>query len=250
MLLSFEQVGKSYDRGGREGVVFDPFDLEINAGDLVGVWGERRSGKTTLLRLAAGIERPDTGLVRFNGRDLATMSQDDHSKLLLREIGMVTTPTEAGAVHADRSAEVIDQVALPLIFAGLSRSEAAKAARRCLQMVGAADCMHAAPYELKAGESTRVALARALVREPRLLLVDEPAVTHSPGERESIRELLHELSGELKLAMIVASEEVSMVAGAPRILSVGDGQVMSSERQGTVVPFPEARSLGGESSRS
>ena len=246
VLLSFERVSKSYTRGGREGIVFDPFDLEVEAGDLLGVWGERRSGKTTLLRLAAGIEHPDTGTVRFGGRDLAAMSQDDRSKVLLRDIGMVTTPIDVGAYHADRSAEVIDQVALPLIFAGLSRTEAASAARRCLQMVGAADCMHAAPFELKAGESTRVALARALVREPKLLLVDEPAVTHSPDERESIRELLHELSRELKLAMIVASEEVTMVAGAPRILSVGDGQVISSERPGTVVPFPEARLLGGE----
>lgn len=244
-LLSFEQVGKSYARAG---VVFEPFDLDVEVGDLVGVWGERRSGKSTLLRLAAGVEAPDTGTVRFDGRDLAAMSEGERSALRLREIGMATTSVDGAALHADRSTTVVEQVALPLIFTGLSHNEASAVAHRYLRMVGVADCMNAAPFELRAGESTRVALARALVREPRLLLVDEPAVTHSPGERDSIRELLHELSRSLRLAMLVASEEVTMMAGAPRILSLGDGKVISNEQPGTVVPFPSTRSAGGEAS--
>lgn len=243
-LLSFERVGKSY---ARTGVVFDCFDLDVEAGDLVGVWGERRSGKSTLLRLAAGVEAPDQGIVRFDGRDLAAMSESDRSALRLSEIGMAIASSDNGVPLADRSTTVLEQVALPLIFKGLSRREAATVAHRHLRTVDAADCAHAAPFELRAGEGTRVALARALVREPRLLLVDEPAITHSPGERESIRELLHDLSRQFELAMLVASEEVSMMAGAPRILSVGDGRVISNERPGTVVPFPRARAVRGES---
>lgn len=244
-LLSFEQVGKSYARAG---VVFEPFDMEVEVGDFVGVWGERRSGKSTLLRLAAGVEAPDTGTVRFDGRDLAAMSEGERSALRLHEIGMATAAVDSAALHADRSTTVVEQVALPLIFTGLSHNEASAVAHRYLRMVGVADCTNAAPFELRAGESTRVALARALVREPRLLLVDEPAVTHSPGERDSIRELLHELSRSLSVAMLVASEEVTMMAGAPRILSLGDGKVISNEQPGTVVPFPSTRSAGGEAS--
>lgn len=244
-LLSFERVEKSYVRAG---VVFDALDLEVEVGDFVGVWGERRSGKSTLLRLAAGIETPDRGTVRFDGRDLAAMSEADRSRLRLREIGIATTSTDSAALVADRSTSVVELVALPLIFRGLSHAEASAIARRYLRMVDAADCMHAAPFELRAGEGTRVALARALVREPRLLLVDEPAVTHSPGERESIRELLHELSRTLRLAMLIASEEVTMMAGAPRILSVGGGTVVSNEQPGTVVPFPVPRQAGAEAS--
>lgn len=237
-LLSLEDVAKRYRRGAREVVVFDGVSLEVECGDLVAVWGERRSGKSTLLRLAAGIERPDSGVVRFAGRDLAKMSGDERAGLLLREIGLVATPLEQGGMRSARSDAVLDHVALPLIFDGHSRVEAAAAARHMLAVCGATDCAHAAPFELKAEERTRVALARALVREPRLLLVDEPAVTQSPAAREEIRDLLRRLVTELQLSTIVASEEVAMLAGAPRVLSVGDGKMLSSERPGVVVPFP------------
>lgn len=240
-LLSFKSVGKAYPRAG---VIFDAFDLEVEPGDFVGVWGERRSGKSTLLRLAAGIEAPDEGSVRFDGCDLAAMSESERSHLRLSEIGIASTSTDSNVLLADRSTTVVEAVALPLLFKGFSRDQASTVAHRFLRIVGADDCMNAAPFELRASESTRVALARALVREPRLLLVDEPAITHSPGERESIRELLHDLSRDFGLAMVVASEEVTMMAGAPRILSVGDGKVISSEQRGTVVPFPRAKSAG------
>lgn len=243
-LLSFEQVGKSYAHGG---VVFEGLDLEVEVGDFVGVWGERRSGKSTLLRLAAAIESPDAGVVRFQGRDLAELSESDRSALRRSEIGMAVSASDTGtASHSDRSTTVVDHVALPLIFSGIGQKKAWSVAHRYLRVVGASECMHAAPFELRAGEGTRVALARALVREPRLLLVDEPAITHSPGERDAIHGLLHELARDMGLAMIVASEEVSMMAGAPRILSVGDGKVISTERPGTVVPFPSDRVAASE----
>lgn len=242
-LLSFEQVGKHYPRAG---VVFDELDLDVEVGDLIGVWGGRRSGKSTLLRLAAGIEAPDAGVVRFDGRDLAAISETERSRLRLRDIGMATPYADDGLLRADRSTTVLEQVALPLILAGANREQAAAVAHRYLEMVDASDCRDAAPFELRIEEGTRVALARALAREPRLLLVDEPAITHSPGERDSIRELLHGLSRELRLATLVASEEVTMVAGSPRILSVGDGRVIANDPRGTVLPFPRGRSAGGQ----
>ncbi|HEU4970363.1 MAG TPA: ATP-binding cassette domain-containing protein [Gaiellaceae bacterium] len=244
-LLAFEGVAKSYPRSG---VVFEPFDLEIDEGDFVGAWGERRSGKSTLLRLAAGIEAPDGGRIRFGGRDLAGMSESERSILRRTEIGIAATSTDTASLLADRSSTVVEQVALPLIFQGASHNTASKLAHHFLRMVGVGDCISTAPWELRAGEITRVALARALVREPRLLLVDEPAITHSPEERDAIRELLHDLSRRLQLAMLVASEEITMMAGAPRILSVGDGKVISNEQPGTVIEFPGSRLAGGEAS--
>lgn len=241
-LLSFEGVAKAYPRGG---IVFESFDMEIEAGEFVGVWGERRSGKSTLLRLAAGIEGPDAGVVRFGGRDVATLSEKDRSMLRRTDIGLAIT--ESVALPADRTTTVIEQVALPLTFQKVSYTEASTLAHRYLHMVGVGNCITTPPWELRAGERTRVALARALVREPRLLLVDEPAITHSPDERDEIRDLLHDLSRQLNLAMIVASEEITMMAGVPRLLSIGDGKVISRERlPGTLVQFPNARAAGGE----
>jgi ABC-type lipoprotein export system ATPase subunit len=243
MLLSFEGVSKSYPRGG---VVFEPFSFDIDEGDFVGVWGERRSGKSTLIRLAAGIEKPDSGVVRFDGRDLHAMSEAERSALRLADIGVAPGSTDGAAVFADRSRTVVEQVALPLVFTGVSQNEAAKLAHRALKLVEVGDCVATPPWELRAGEMTRVALARALVREPRLLLVDEPAITHSPEERNAIRDLLHKLSRELGLAVVVASEEITMMAGAPRILSVGDGKVISNEHSATVVQlFPDTRAADG-----
>lgn len=245
-LLSCEGVAKSYPRSGD---VFQPFDLEVEAGEFVGVWGERRSGKTTLLRLAAGIEAPDAGVVRFDGCDLAALSEKERSVLRATTIGYASTDTVASP--ADRITTVVELVALPLTFQKVSHKEASTLAHRYLHMVEVGDCITAPPWELQAGERTRVALARALVREPRLLLVDEPAITHSPEERDAIRDLLHALSRQLNLAMLVASEEITMMAGVPRLLSIGDGKVISSERpHGTVVQFPNARTASGEASDS
>lgn len=237
-LLAFEDVTKRYGYGARSAAVFDDVSLTIDCGDFVAVWGERRSGKSTLLRLAAGIERPDSGVVRFMGSDLAAMSGTERAGLLLHDIGFVSTPMDFGATRAARSASVIDQVSLPLIFDGHSRIEAAAVARRMLDECGAAETAHAGVHELKPDELTRVALARALVRQPRLLLIDEPATTASPAGRESLKELIARIGRQSAIAVVVASEEVQMVAGASRVLSVGDGRILSSERPGVVVRFP------------
>lgn len=239
-LLAFEDVTKRYRYGARSAPIFDGVSLEVERGDFVAIWGERRSGKSTLLRLAAGIERPDAGVVRFMGRDLAAMSGSERADVLLREIGFVSTPMDFGATRTARSATVIDQVSLPLMFDGHSRVGAAVAARRMLADCGVADCADAMPKDLKADELTRVALARALVRGPRLLLVDEPAVTTSPAARESLKDLIGRVGRQPPLAVVVASEEVTMLAGASRVLSVGDGRVLSSDRPGVVVRFPGA----------
>jgi ABC-type polar amino acid transport system ATPase subunit len=119
-------------------------------------------------------------------------------------------------------------------------------AREELDRLGAADCAEAVPLELSPGEATRVALARALIRGPRLLLVDEPPIAPSPTEWDEIRALLRSLAGESNLALIVASEEVSALRGATRAVSIGDGRLVSSDRPGTVVPFPGERTARTE----
>jgi ABC-type sulfate/molybdate transport systems ATPase subunit len=111
--------------------------------------------------------------------------------------------------------------------------------------VGAADCAEAVPFDLSPGEATRVALALALIRGPKLLLVDEPAIAPSPSEVDEIRELLRSLAGS-NLAVIVASEEVAALRGAPRVVSIGHGRLVSTDRPGTVVPFPGERTARTE----
>lgn len=232
-LLSFEGVGKRYRRWGREVVILDDVRLEIDPGDFVGVWGSRRAGKSTLLRLAAGIELADTGVVRFDGRDLRRMSSRECARLWRREIGFVSPERRAGPAE-----QVVAHVAMPLASDGWAPADAAAAARRMLDRVAAAGCASAATYELSPGEQTLVALARALIRQPRLLLVDEPAITQSPSERDRICEVLRSVGRQPELTVIVASEDLSPLRSAGRMMSIGEGRVLTADRPGTVVPFP------------
>jgi predicted ABC-type transport system involved in lysophospholipase L1 biosynthesis ATPase subunit len=236
-LLSLEQVSKRHRSGRREVVVLDGVSLDVDSGDYVGIWGAPRAGKSSLLRLAAGIELPDAGSVRFDGRDLAKLSSRERALLLRRSIGYVSTPLDSARWNAGRSDRVLDHVAEPLLGDRRRPTDARAAARRALDHVGATACIHAATHELSTGERTRVALARALVRAPRLLLIDEPALMPSPNERDAIRVLLRSLLGDSDMTLIVASEDVGALRGVPRLLSVGEGRLLSTDRDGTVLPF-------------
>lgn len=242
-LLSLEQVSKRHRSGRREVVVLGEVSLEVDSGDYVGVWGAPRSGKSSLLRLAAGIEEPDDGRVCFEGRDLARLSARQRALLLRRSIGYVSTPLDAAAWNAGRCDRVLDHVAEPLLGDRRRPSETRVAARQALERVGASSCAHASTNELSMGERTRVSLARAIVRKPQLLLVDEPAAMPSPGERDEIRQLLRSLAAEEQITLIVASQDTGALRGARRLLSIGDGRLLTTDRAGVVVPFPQERAV-------
>jgi ABC-type lipoprotein export system ATPase subunit len=244
-LLSFEGVTKRHRRWGREVIVLDEVRFDVDPGDFVGVWGSRRAGKSTLLRVAAGIELADAGVVRFDGLDLRRMSSRDRARLWRRDIGFVSPERRGGPGE-----EVVAHVGMPLVSDGWAPREAAAAARRALDLVAAGACAHAATYELSPGEQTLVALARALIRQPRLLLVDEPAITQSPSERDRICEVLRSVGLQAELTVMVASEDLSPLRAADRMMSIGEGRVLLADRPGAVVPFPSGPSRRAGSSRS
>jgi predicted ABC-type transport system involved in lysophospholipase L1 biosynthesis ATPase subunit len=237
-LLAFDRVRKRHQHGGRERTVFDCIDLEVRAGDSIGVWGAPRAGKSSLLRLAAGIELADAGAVRFQGQDFAQLRGCERASLLRSSIGFAPALGERMPPGLDRSEDVLRFASAPLLSDGWSQLEAEQRAAGLLERVGTLDCAYDAPYELSAGQRTRVALARALVREPTLLLVDEPGISTSPSERSSIGDLLRSLGRELACAMIVVSVDAGMLRGLGRIFSAGDGRLLSADRPGSVVPFP------------
>ena len=239
-LLSFEGVSKRYPDGGREIVVLDRASFEIHAGVFVGIFGTRRSGKSTLLRLAAGIEAPSSGTVRFDGRDLAAMSAVERERLLRRGVALMSaqdwspTPTE----------RVIDHVALSLGSDGPALREARRRARRVLARVGMTSCADEFARSLSLVDRSRVVLARTLIREPSVLLVDEPAVIPSLSERDQFCALLRSLAEEQNMTLVVASEEMAPLRGARVLLSIGDGELCSTEERATVVPLPTRHVAG------
>jgi predicted ABC-type transport system involved in lysophospholipase L1 biosynthesis ATPase subunit len=240
-LLAFEEVTKrAADVGGRPLPILDAVSFEVDHGETVGLWGMRRSGKSTLLRIAAGVEPPDAGTVRFEGRDLTRLSRGEVARLLRSSIGLASSD-----VGATRNEIVVDHVALPALSLGTTLREAQIAARETLERVGAAGRADARMGMLSPGERTRVAIARALVRDPLLLLVDEPGSTPSPADRDEIYALLRTLGRDPALTLIVASEDVAAIRTAQRAMTLGDGELRSSERNGRLLRFPGQRASPG-----
>lgn len=238
-LLSFSQVTKRYPRGREQLAVLDGVSMEVDAEDHVGLWGPRRAGKSTLLRIAAGLEQPDAGSVCWDGRVIGQMSPGERARLLRGGgIGLASTDWRPQPNH-----RALEHVALPLLSDRTSLRGAKIQARRALDRVDAGYCADLWTHRLSLGELMRVALARALVRGPRLLLVDEPAVLPSPIESEEFYALLRNLGRGGGLAVIVASEDLGAIQSAPRVLTIGEGRLLSMESAAVVVPFPRQSSV-------
>ncbi|HXA53436.1 MAG TPA: ATP-binding cassette domain-containing protein [Solirubrobacteraceae bacterium] len=234
-LLRFEQVSKSYPDGRRRVSVLDRVSFEVHAGERVGILGSRRSGKSTLLRLAAGIHAPDDGRVEFEGHDLARMHSVRRERLLRSRIGLLASDDW----HPARGERVVDLVALPLLSDGATMHEARSRARKVLSAVDASDCADDIAGPLATSERMRVMLARALVREPALLLVDEPATVPGPSEREALYSQLRDGAARHRAALVVASEDTEVGRGSDVLMSIGDGELVRvGDEPANVVPFP------------
>jgi predicted ABC-type transport system involved in lysophospholipase L1 biosynthesis ATPase subunit len=239
-LLELSHISKHRMEGGQSVAMLDDVSLQIDEGDRIGIWGIRRSGKSTLLRVASGVEPSDAGSIFFDGHDLGRMSQRQRAKLLQRRgIGLACAPW-----RPSRNKPVIDHVALPLLSGGMSLREARTVAMGALGRVGVADCAYSSTDQLAQDELVRVRLAQQLVCEPRLLLVDEPAVLSGPKASAELFKLLWSLTEDHNLALVVASEDLDSIQAASRRMRIMRGRLRTMERPGTVVPFPERLATG------
>jgi len=240
-LLSLAGVTKRYARGYREVEALAGVDLDVQPGDFVAIWGGSRSGKTTLLRVAAGIEAPDDGSVLFDGRDLATRSRRDRSRLLLTDIGCVW---QTGRIT--RGLSVLDHVALPR-FKAHSHAQARREAHEVLERVGVPQAATARWHELTDGERTRVALAHALIRRPRLLLADEPTANLNMIEREQVLGVLRSVAEEAGVAIVMTAPDAPNLLQSHRLMSLDGGRLIKprSEQRGTLIDFPSASERAG-----
>lgn len=236
-ILSLKHVSKRYLDGRRPRAVLDDISLEVDPGDFIGIWGMRRTGKTTLLRVAAGAELPDEGEVWFDGHELTSMSSDARAKLQRhRGIGLVWTDW-----HPGRNRPVVEHVALPLLSDGMSLKDAKEPAQLLLARLDIAGCAYMSVNRLSRVERVRVSLARALVHRPRVLLVDEPSVPLGPSEAVDLYTLLRSLGRDSSIAIVVATDDVKPIRGARRMMSIGGGRLHSAGPSGTVLAFPDQR---------
>jgi ABC-type methionine transport system ATPase subunit len=235
-LFAFRNVSKAFRDGLRPRVVLEDVSFEIDEGETIGILASRQAGKTTLFKVAAGIDLPDSGEVLWEGRDLAKMSADTRATYRqLRGIAVASCDWRPLAAEP-----VITHVAMPLYCCGMKSDQADACAHKALELAKASHTAHRTTDRLGINDRMRVELARALAREPRVLLVDEPALIPQPSDAQEFFELLYDLTKQRRFAMVVASEEVSAVSDSHRVMNL-DGQLYSTDSRRKVVEFRRSR---------
>jgi putative ABC transport system ATP-binding protein len=235
-MLRLERISKRYRRPDGSTVGLNDVTLEVQRGQLTGLFGPSGAGKTTLLRIAAGLCRPASGIVTYNGERLDRMSAAERGRFRRREIACAWR-TEPWQAHLD----VGEHVALPLLVDGCGHRNAARRAREALLACEVEQCVDMEVHEISDGERERVAIARAIVTEPQLVLADGPAAGLSLSERERIVALLAELAHRARVAVLATSTDAHSLLGADPILYLRDGSLLDPEPMpelGRVYAFP------------
>jgi putative ABC transport system ATP-binding protein len=211
-VLSIRQLAKTY-AGPRQRTVLTGIDLELVPGDYVAVMGESGIGKSTLLNLVAGLDRPDAGSIALDGVELATLDDDALTAVRRVKMGFVFQ-----AFHVLPYLTVAQNVALPLSLVGVPAAEADAKVAAMLAAVGLAERGAGMPRELSGGELQRVAIARALVHGPRLVLADEPTGNLDPESAGQVLRLLRDQVKASRAAGIIVTHSRTAAETADRIL--------------------------------
>jgi putative ABC transport system ATP-binding protein len=237
-LLTLQSVAKRYWRGPRESRVLRDASLTVAAGTLTSIYGPRNSGKTTLLKIAAGFEAPDRGAVRFDGCDLYELPERQLARVHRDQIAWV----ERGGPHMPELT-VIDHVALPL-YRRLGRSAAECRSLAMLERYGVAEYSRAAWSDLPDHARVLCAIAQATVRAPRLLIADDPTAGLGIIERERICAVLRAAAEQDGLAVLMAVPDMPAMLRAHRVLLLSRGRLLAPAQRGdgaAVIDFPPGR---------
>ncbi len=221
-IVAARDAGREFRVGGAIVHAVHGVSLDVTPGELVVVLGRSGSGKTTLLNLLGGLDSPTTGAVYFQGRDLATFSGAELAQLRQHSLGFVF---QSFGLLPLLSAQ--ENVELPLRIAGRGRKEREERARQALETVGLLHRLRHRPYELSGGEQQRVAVARAIVHRPPLILADEPTAELDSVNSKAIFALLDQIVRQERTAILVATHDRAALEKAHRVLELEDGRVVS-----------------------
>jgi len=203
----------------------DGVSLEVRSGEFVALLGSSGSGKSSMLNLIAGLDRPTSGSVIVQGRDLAKLSREQLAKYRLHVVGMVFQ-----SFNLIPSMTLAENVELPMRFAEVDRDRRQTLAREALERVGLQARMHHRPSELSGGEQQRAALARALINRPQLLLADEPTGNLDSHTGTEIMDMVREFNRTLGMTVVMVTHERGLAERyAERMIFLADGKLVDEQ---------------------
>jgi ABC-type lipoprotein export system ATPase subunit len=223
--LQTENVCRHYPMGEALIRAVDGISLRVDAGEFVALLGTSGSGKSSLLNLIAGLDRPTSGTVVAHGSDLARLSREELAKYRLRTVGMVFQ-----SFNLIPSMTLLENVELPLRFAEVDRDKRYDLARRALDRVGLSTRLAHRPTQLSGGEQQRASLARALINQPQLLLADEPTGNLDSRTGTEIMNFIREFNESLGMTVVmVTHERVLAEQYAKRMIFLADGKLVADQ---------------------
>jgi lipoprotein-releasing system ATP-binding protein len=220
-LCEIENLHKSYELEGKRIDVLRGVNLAVHAGEMLSLIGSSGVGKSTFLHVMGTLDAPTEGSIRFDGREVTSMSEAEMARFRNRTIGFVF---QFHYLLPEFTA--LENVMMPALIQRLAHDEAEGRARELLLSVGLLDRERHKPGELSGGEQQRVALARALVLHPRLLLADEPTGNLDPATGDGIHQVLRDLNARLGIAAVVVTHNEKLAASLPRRLRLVEGRVV------------------------
>lgn len=217
-LLSAENIYKSYQQGSSELEILKGVNLDIKAGDAIGIVGSSGSGKSTLLQILGTLDKPNRGELIYQEKNLFDLSDEEVSLFRNQTMGFVFQ-----FHHLLRELTAIENVLLPCRIANQNMIKAANYAKEILNMLGLGDRMDHYPNQLSGGELQRAAIARALIRHPKIIFADEPTGNLDSINSRKIQELFFLIREQLKITLVVVTHDLHFAQKFPRVMHLKDG---------------------------
>lgn len=219
MILNLQNIFKDYQQDKIVVPVLKDVSLQVEEGEYVAIMGPSGSGKTTLMNIIGCLDRPTSGSYELAGEDILKYKDKDMSDVRLKSIGFVFQ-----SFHLLPRQSSLDNVALPLSYAGVKKKERRERAYKALERVGLAERVNFKPTQLSGGQKQRVAIARAMVNNPKILLADEPTGALDSKSGKQIMELFQDLNDEgVTVVMITHDKEIASYA--KRVVHIIDGEI-------------------------
>ena len=228
MILNLQNIHKDYQQEKVVVPVLKDVSLTVEEGEYVAIMGPSGSGKTTLMNIIGCLDRPTSGTYELAGENVLKLKDRELSDLRLKSIGFVF---QSFQLMPRESA--VENVALPLSYAGVRKKERRSRATKALERVGLGDRVNFRPTQLSGGQKQRVAIARAMVNHPKILLADEPTGALDSKSGEQIMELFDSLNEE-GVTIVMITHDPKIAAKAKRIVRIIDGEIYEGEEDGAV----------------